>query len=518
MKLERKKNASRNIVFGMVLKVYQILGPFLMRTVMLYMLGFQYLGLNGLFTSILQVLNLAELGVGSAMVYNMYQPVIDDDREKICALMRLYRSYYRIIGLVIAVLGLLLLPILPHLIRMDTVPENINIYGLYLLNLAAVVMSYWLYAYKNSLLNAHQREDVISKVNLATSTIQYAVQLAVLVVLKNYYLYILTSLAVQSVTNIATAVIVGRMYPDYRAEGELKRAEVQSINRNIRDLFTSRVSMVIVYSSDSIVISAFLGLTVLAVYQNYYFIMSSVIGVVGVIFRACMAGIGNSLLVETKEKNTRDFQKVTFIICWIACVGSCCFLNLYQPFMCLWTGEERLLPFGVVLCLVIYFYVQEVNQMINMYKDAAGIWRKDRLRPLVTALCNLGANLLLVRSWGLYGVILSTVLSLVLVGMPWLLHNLFTTILEEEQKNEFVRQLLTYCAVSAGICAVCCALCSRVQGSAGQLFFLRGILCAVLPNVLLWLVFRRNRQYRSCLELAKSMRKVVERREGVVVK
>ena len=171
MKIERTKNASRNILFGIILKIYQIAVPFLMRTAMIYFMGVQYLGLNSLFTSVLQVLNLAELGVGSAMVYSMYKPIAEDDTKKICALMKLYRLYYRVIGFVIGGVGLVLTPFVPKLISGD-VPSGLNIYILYLMNLAATVLSYWLFAYKNSLLQAHQRVDVVSKITLVTNTFQ----------------------------------------------------------------------------------------------------------------------------------------------------------------------------------------------------------------------------------------------------------------------------------------------------------------------------------------------------------
>lgn len=161
--MNKTKNAMRNIIFGMGLRIYQIIVPFLMRTAMIYLMSVEYLGLNSLFTSILQVLNLAELGVGSAMVYSMYKPIVDKDTSTICALLNLYKLYYRFVGLVIAVIGLLLTPFIPKLISGE-VPNNINIYILYLFNLAATVLTYWLFAYKNSLLQAHQRTDIVSKV------------------------------------------------------------------------------------------------------------------------------------------------------------------------------------------------------------------------------------------------------------------------------------------------------------------------------------------------------------------
>lgn len=177
--MNRTQNATRNIVFGVILKIYQILLPFIMRTAMIYLMGVEYLGLNSLFTSILQVLNLAELGVGSAMVYSMYKPIAENDKLTICALLKLYKKYYFFIGLIIACVGVLLTPLIPKLISGD-IPGQLNVYILYLLNLAATVMTYWLFAYKNSLLQAYQRSDIASKITIVTTSLQYATQLIVL--------------------------------------------------------------------------------------------------------------------------------------------------------------------------------------------------------------------------------------------------------------------------------------------------------------------------------------------------
>ena len=190
MKIERTKNAKRNMIFGTALKLYQILLPFVMRTAMVYCLGVQYLGLNSLFTSILQVLNLAELGVGSAMVFSMYRPIAEEDHKTICALINLYKWYYRIIGVVVMVAGLILLPFIPHLINGE-VPKDINVYVLYLLNLGATVLTYWLFAYRNSVLQGYQRSDVVSKVNIVTDTVKYALQIGALFIFQNYYYYVI---------------------------------------------------------------------------------------------------------------------------------------------------------------------------------------------------------------------------------------------------------------------------------------------------------------------------------------
>lgn len=505
-RIERTKNAARNIVFGTVLKIYQIVIPFLMRTAMIYFLGVQYLGLSSLFSSILQVLNLAELGVGSAMVFSMYRPIAEDDTVTICALMKLYKLYYRIIGFVIAGAGCALLPFIPKLIKGD-VPADINIYVLYLLNLAATVLSYWLLAYKNSILQAHQRINVISKVTLVTNTIQYVFQFIVLWLLKDYYAYIIIALFVQVLTNVITAIVVDKLYPSFRARGKLPKEEIKAINARIRDLFTAKLGAVVVNSADTIVVSAFLGLTVLAIYQNYFYIVTSVIGFVTIIFTACTAGIGNSLIVETKQKNFIDLKKFTFIIMWVAGFCSCCFLNLFQPFMEIWVGKNLLLEYTAVICFVVYYYIYEINQLLNMYKDAGGIWHEDRFRPLVTALANLGLNLVMVQFWGIYGVLLSTVITMLGIGMPWLFYNLFTTMFERKQLPEYLKKVLFYSAISLIVCVISVIICNFINVGMWPTLILRLVVCLVVPNTLYLVIYHRTTEYKQSLELANNMTK-----------
>lgn len=506
MKIERTKNAARNIVFGVLLKIYQILIPFVMRTIMIYFLGIQYVGLNSLFTSILQVLNLAELGVGAAMVYSMYKPIVDDDKDRICSLMRLYRTYYRLIGLIIAVAGAILTPFVPHLIKGD-VPAGLNVYILYLLNLGATVLSYWLFAYKNSVFEAFQRQDVISKVTLATNTIQYALQAGTIIVLHNYYVYVIILLAGQALTNIVTAIMATKMYPDLKPGKKLDRESIRKINHRIRDLFTSKIGAVVVNSADTIVISAFLGLTVLAEYQNYFYILTAVIGMVDVMLNSCTAGIGNSLIVETKEKNLHDLKKFTFLISWISGVCCCCFLNLFQPFMKMWVGEKYMFGMGVVICLVIYYYIYEINRLLNTYKDAGGIWHQDRFRPLVTALANLGMNLIMVQFWGIYGIVLSTVLSMAFVGMPWIFYNLFTTLFKKEDFKGYFSRLIYYALMAAIITVITGVVCSFIRLSALQTFIIRAVICLVASNAFYILVFRKTTEFKEAVQLMDKVTK-----------
>ena len=503
MKFNRTKNASRNILFGVILKIYHILVPFAMRTAMIHLMGVQYLGLDGLFTSVLSVLNLAELGVGAAMVYSMYKPVAEDDQKSICALMRLYKIYYRIIGLVVLTGGLILLPFIPRLISGD-VPDGLNVYVLYLLHLAATVVSYWLFAYKNCLLQAHQRSDIVSKITFVAHTVRYVLQFVLLFIFRNYYYYLLVALFTQMLINVSTAMIVDKMFPDYKAMGQLEPSKRRDINHRIRDLFTAKIGAVIVDSVDTIVISAFLGLTVLGIYQNYFYIITAITGLVNIIMTSCLAGIGNSIVVEKKEKVYGDMKVLTFLMTLLNGFCTACMLALYQPFMALWAGKKNMFAMSAVVCFCIYFFVKQINTLLNVYKDAAGIWHEDRFRALVTALSNLCMNLIMVQFWGIYGVLLSTVLSMLFVGMPWLLHNLFTVLYPKHLLWDYLKQLLFYTAVTATVCVAAYFLSSLIpfEGIPGLVLRLM-IVGAVTAAIYIPIYCRRP-------EFAKAM-KIVDR-------
>ncbi|KAA8831324.1 lipopolysaccharide biosynthesis protein [Bifidobacterium tissieri] len=506
MRLERTKNARRNTVFGIIQRMYQMLVPFVMRTVMIYTLGVEYLGLNSLFTSVLQVLNLTELGVGAALVFSMYKPIAEDDDETICALMNLYKLYYRIIGLLILVIGLCLLPFIPSLIH-GSVPSDVNVYILYLMNLLATVLTYWLFSYKNSLLQAFQRQDLATKVMIATDTIKYIIQFAALLLMHDYYWYVIAILVSQILQNIGKSLVVDRLFSKYKAEGKLPKEQVRDINQRVLDLFTTKVGNVIVVSSGSIVISSFLGLAALAIYQNYFYLITAVAAIFTVVFQSVMAGIGNSLILESAEKNYRNFEKFSMLISWLATICACCFLNLFQPFMVIWVGDKLLLDFTTVVFFCVYFYVYEIDQLFSAHKDSAGIWHQDRFRPLITACANLALSILLVHFCGVLGVLLGMIISTIIISMPWILHNMFTFIYEKQYMFSYIRQIIGYFVLAIIISAASYAVCSVVPLRGIGEIVVKLVLCLVVSNILIVLTYRFFPAFVSCVGLIDSVSK-----------
>ena len=502
MKLERTKNAARNVVFDGTMEIVNVLFPFVIRSVMLHYLGTEYLGLNGLFKSILNFLNLAELGVGSAMVFSMYRPIAEDDSQTICALLRLYRTIYRIIGLTVALVGLLLMPVLKDLIKGD-LPAGMNLHILYLMNLGNTVLTYWLFAYKSSLLQAHQRRDVISRVSLAVRVTEYTVKVLILIFTRNYYLYLAVQLLCQLAINLLTAVCASKMYPRYVPQGKLPKEKTQDIFRRVRDLFTAKLSATVFDAADTLVISAFMGLTVLALYQNYYFVITALRMMFVVLLNACMAGVGNKLVMESKEANYRDLEKISLLFLWLLGVSSSMLLCVFQPFIQVWMGEENMLAVGLVFCFVIYYYSMGANKLINMFKDAAGIWRIDRWRPLTAALVNLGLNLATVRFLGLYGVLLSSVFSIVAVQIPWLFRNLFLDVFPRRFLGRYIRLYCGLAAVALVSCGTSWFVCGLFRLNVWPTLFLNAVFSFLIPNLFYYVFYGRNPLFRESLSQLK---------------
>ena len=505
MRIDRTKNARNGIVVGLILRVYQTVVPFIMRTVMIHFMGVEYLGLNSLFSSVLHILNLAELGVGSAMVFSMYRPIAQDDSQKICALMKLYRKYYRVIGFVILTAGLLLLPFLSRLIT-GSVPPDINLYTLYLLNLLATVLTYWLFAYRNCLLQAHQRQDVIGLITLLSSTIQFSLQFWVLCSIRNYYAYVIIQLLGTIFNNVFTAIVTKRIYPEYLPVGTLDDCESRQINKRIRDLFAGKVGTVVVQYADTLVISTFLGLAALAVYQNYYFIMGAVLAIIEMILGSVLAGLGNSFVTESKEKNENDLMKFSFLYFWLVGVCCCCFLGLYQPFMEIWVGQELMLSYAIVISFVLYFFVYTLVRFLNIYKDAAGLWHEDRFRPLLSAFVNLSLNLMTVQRWGLFGVILSTVISIVLISIPWLMHILFSKVFEKALLR-FMRQLLMFMVMTAAAGMGVSLICQAIPLDSWLKLISCMLVCVFVPNAVFFVLARRSGQFAPSVRLLDRLAK-----------
>lgn len=503
MRLNRTKNTINNIVSGSITKVILLIFPFVVKTIIIRVLGISYLGLSNLFVSIINMLNITELGFSSAIVFCMYKPLAEDNRDMICALIKFYRHIYYVMGTVVLFFGLLLLFFLPYLIKGEY-PQGVNIYILYLIYLLNDILGYFLFSYKSCLLIVHQRQDIINLVRLTLCSLQYIVQVFVLLVCKNYYVYIFILPITTISTNIVNAGLVRKMYPQYICKGSLSKAQKKEIWMSVAGLSVNGASGLICTTMDNIIISSFLGLNIVAIYGNYYYVLSMAHSCMFMIMEALRAGIGNSIVSESIEKNYKTMCRIRFIYMWIAGICASCLICLYQPFIDLWVGEEYSFPFSTVVCEVLYFYVLCIKDIERIYCDAIGYWLKAKMRYIVEAVVNITLNVILVSICGVNGVILASVASFALgdfgFGIPYLYKYYFK---DRNIKNEYMTYMC-YFGIMILACSSSYYICTFLRdGVIG--FIEKGVVSFGVSNLIFLLFLSKSDNFEVMIQIIKQI-------------
>lgn len=490
MKLERSKNAKRNMAFGLLNNITSLLLPFVVRTVLIKVLGEQYLGLSSLFSSILSVLSLAELGFGSAVVYNMYKPVAENDTETLCALLNFYRRIYHTVGFVILAIGLMFIPLLPKLIK-GTYPSDIDLTTLYLIFLGNSVLSYFLFGYRGSVLSAYQRNDVNSRTAILMSFLLSGSQIAVLFLIRNYYVYVLLMPVFTILNNLRIAWIVHKMFPQIKPKGKLERDIIQDIKKRVGGLMVSKLCGTSRNALDSIFTSAFIGLTMTAMYNNYYYIVSAITGILSIVCSSVIGGVGNSIVTESVEKNYSDMNRLNFIYMTLSGWCTICLFCLFQPFMKIWMGEKLMFPMLIVVLFCAYFYVLRMGDIRFVYAEANGLWWENRYRAVAEAACNLVLNYILGKYFGVYGIISATLISLFFINFCYGSTIIFKYYFIEQKVSEYFLQHFLYLFVTAVIGAATYWTCSLVRLGDWPTLLVRAAISCVVPTMLYVLAYIR---------------------------
>lgn len=505
MKIARTRNTVKGSFWGIISRIISILFPFVIRTIIIRSFGMEYLGLNSLFTSILQVLNLSELGLSSAIVYSMYKPVAEENNFEIGALLRLYRKLYRWIGVAVLSLGLLCTPFVPYLIKADY-PREINIYYLFLIFLSNTSLSYLLFEYKESILNAYQRNDIINKLRIVANLGMYIVQIATLLILKNYYLYALQMVVFTIIRGILISVTVDRLFPEIKEEGVVCDETKKKIKETTLGAAIGKVCSATRGTCDNIIISAFLGLHLLAIFDNYYYILASIVSILSVIEQSLVAGVGNSIETESVDKNQRDFTTINFLYMWIVGFCTTCLICMYQPFMILWVGNEQLVSTSTMLLFGLYFYVYGLSSIPSVYANANGLWWKMKTKSIFEVVLNLGLNYMFVKLWGINGILIATISTLVFISFAWcslvLFHNYFKQLRIREL---FLRHVL-YFLITVVSVVVSFYLCSLVVISSLVLKLVFNlVVCFFVSNLIYLIAYCWTSEFKQARLLIRSI-------------
>lgn len=408
----RVKYAAKNIAFGWIGNIVTLLLGAILRQIFIERLGDTLLGVNDYFTTILTVLSLAELGIGTAFNYSLYGPVARNDIEKVKSYMLLYKKAYRTIACVIITIGIVLAPFLKFLIKDpgSNTWRDLTIY--YFIFLFNTVSTYFV-AYKYSLVNAQQKNYIQTNIMTVSKAVTVSLQIAGLCIFSNFYLYLLTSAAVELIQKIFVSCYLNRLYPYLKEKKveKLSREEVEGIGKQTKALIFHKVGDMARLQTDSAVIAAFIDVTTVGFVGTYNYVISSVSNFVNIIFNSVLSSFGNLIATESEEKQYLMFRVYKFLACWIYGLSAIGFYMLLTPLVTLWVGAERILPDIVIGCIMTDYYFKGERIVLSNYKTAAGVFEQDKYLALIQGAVNLVISIALVQKIGLTGIYIGTIIS-----------------------------------------------------------------------------------------------------------
>lgn len=408
----RVQAAVKNIAFGQIGNLITQVLNFVLRTMFIQYLGDTLNGVNGLYTNMLSVLSMAELGIGTALNYSLYKPVARGDVEKIKSYMQLYKKAYRIIGIVVAVLGVACSPFLSYIIKnSEGIPvRDLTLY--YYIFLFNTVSTYFV-SYKYSLINAEQKNYIQTNIITITKMITVLLQMVVIITTGNFYAYLLTAAGVELLQKIFVSYYLNQKYP-YLKEKDVKKLskeETGEIVTKTKALMFHKIGDVARLQTDSMIISGFINTVISGFVDNYNMVLNSVANVVNIIFNSVLSSFGNLFATESRDKQYQIFKVYRFAACWIYGFSAIGFSMLLTPLIQLWLGEERTLAFSVVICILLDYYFKGDRIVLSNFKTAAGVFEQDKYLALIQGVVNLILSIVLVQKIGLVGIYIGTIVS-----------------------------------------------------------------------------------------------------------
>ena len=499
----RIQYAVKNIAFGYIGNITSTILGFVLRTVFIMKLDETLLGVNGLYTGILTMLSLAELGIGTALNYSLYAPVAKGDIEKIKSYMLFYKKAYLAIAGVVTAIGIILIPFLKYFIKNpgDYGIRELTVY--YLIFLFNTVSTYFV-AYKYSLVNAQQKNYIQTNALTLTKLATTVSQIIVLLATANFLFYLLTAAAVELIQKIYVNHYLNRLYPYLKEKNvkPLKKEETQVIKDKTRALVYHKVGDVARLQTDSIIISSLIQVSLVGVVDNYTMVINSISGFVNIIFNSVISSFGNLIATESEEKQYEMFNIYRFAANWVYGLSAIGFYVLLTPLVYLWLGEEWLLGNIVVALILVDYYFKGDRIVLSNFKTAAGVFEEDKYLALIQGVVNLVISIVLVQFMGLAGIYVGTIVSGLIANVtkPFIIYRVCFKKGAGEYFLDTARKLLVLAVTLAIVLFVSKFLLQQITMLS---FALTGVMIILVYNVLFLLCFGRTKELRYLLDLVK---------------
>ena len=501
--MTRISNSVRNIKVSLIGQISNLIISFIARTIFVYFLSAEYLGLNGLFTNILSILSLAELGIGSAIVYSLYEPLAKKEEYRISALMQIYKKAYISIGIWMGLAGFILTPFLGFFIKEIPEIENINL--IYLLFVGNSALTYF-FSYKRALIIADQKKYIDSLYYHTSFFVLNIIQIIILVLTQNYIYFLTIKIIITFIENYLISKKADRLYPFLKQPVSFKLSieEKNTIVRNIKAMFIHRIGNVIVMGTDNLLLSKFVGLVAVGKYSNYLLIINSLNTFFDIIFKSLTASIGNLGATENKERVQQIFKSINFLNFWMYSFASIALINLINPFIIIWVGNEYVFSYDVVFLIVLNFYIQGLRASVLTFRNALGLFWYDRYKPIFESIINLVASVYLATQYGVSGVLLGTVISTVSTSFwvePLVLYKYGFYISSIEYFITYAYRMLTTLLIGV----ITWYVCNLLSGNSFLDFAYKLVVCLLLPNLLLIIIYHRTPNFKYLLRVVKNM-------------
>ncbi|WP_066067717.1 lipopolysaccharide biosynthesis protein [Neobacillus soli] len=500
----RSINSIKNISISVFSQLIIVLLGFISRKVFLDSLGVHFLGVNGLLESVLSILGLVESGIGTSIVYHLYKPLAENNRPKIIALIKLYKKAYAVIAIIVFVLSIILYPFLVKLLKDSGSISYITIvYFIFV----AKNMTYYLNAHKVALINADQKGYVLIKVNFGFQVITTIAKIIVLINTGNFLLYLIIELTLYIIQNVVYGRIVEKRYSYIKTKETFntEKGEKENIIKNVKALFFHNIGTYIVFGTDNILISSFIGITTVGIYSNYSMIIGQLGFLVSPLLSGIGASVGNLIAIESKRKMYEVF-KITYLMnFWIFSLCVIFLYNLLEPFINWWLGKGYILDSLTFLVLLVNFYITGLRSAILIFKAKGGIFVQDKYIPLVEATINLVLSLILVNYLGLAGIFIGTTVS-TLTTVFWNAPRLVYKHIFNIPVWSYYFKYIMFTTLTIITCVITKYICNFLVEGNGLLSLIeKGIICLLIPNIVYFILFYRSEEFRYILSTANNV-------------
>lgn len=499
----RINNSLRNIKYAFVGQFLSLLIGFINRRIFVYTLATEYLGIQGLFLNILSMLSLAEMGIGTAILYCLYKPLAANDQEKIKAYMAFYKKAYTLVGIFVLAIGFLLMPFLSYIV--GELPNIDNIYFIYALYVINSGVSYF-WVYKRSLIIADQKRYIYTKYHYVFHVVMNIVQIIFLYITHSFIVYLLLMVAATIGENIAISVKCDRLYP-YIKEKQftpLDRLERNGILKNVRAMLFHKVGDVVVNGTDNILIARFCGVVAVGFYSNYIMIRASLNTFLTLFFQSITASYGNLINeVDNDEKKLSTFNVINLLSAWVIGFSSICMFILFDPFIKIWLGNQYLLKKTTVAFIVINFYLTGMRQPLGVVRNVTGLFWHDRYKAIVESIVNLIASIILGLRYGMLGVLIGTTISSIFVSIVIEAYVVYKHCFHKNVIRYFVRYGVNFLITIIAFCATNVA-CHFITDGGVDKFVIKIIACIIISNAVFFIFFYKTKEFRTLIEIAKN--------------